>query len=237
MSSPPSSPEPPFAPPAPPTPPFPPLPPWNPPDSLVYFNEEWLAPISIVSFSFAAVISLYEIFLLLIVVTVARDDKPVRFAGVGFLVCLLLGALCGQGMLMAQSWQYYQVGEHHREDEDGNPLITTWLQCKLQPLLLLLHLELHAAPLSAKLWRIWIKIRRAETRQLQLWDVAGQRIALSQLLLLVILMVVHLVRAVCTRPPPTTPARPAHPRDAARRPRARPDRRPPARKTVGLLRW
>ena len=40
---------------------------------------------------------------------VGRNDKSVRQTGLGFLVYLLLGALSGQGMLMAHSWELYRI--------------------------------------------------------------------------------------------------------------------------------
>ena len=62
--------------------------------------------------------------------------------------------------------------------------MSSWMQCHAQPTLLFLHLALHAAPLAAKLRRVWSKIKRAETRKLQLWDRKAHRIAFFQLVAL-----------------------------------------------------
>ena len=46
--------------------------------------------------------------------------------------------------------------------------------------------------LSAKLWRVWSKIRTAETHQLQLWDATARRIARLQCGTTALLLAVHL---------------------------------------------
>ena len=171
-----------------------PLSPVDTEESLSWFNDTMLAPLSLISLVLAAGMCMYELFLLVFILSVARDDKPIRQTGVGFLVYLLLGAICGQGMLLAHSIQLYRIGINPPEMEDRT-LITTWTQCHVQPLLLLLHLELHAAPLGAKLWRIWFKIRKGETKRLQLWDRTAQRITAAQLLVVGVLMIVHIEMA------------------------------------------
>ena len=182
----------------------------SPPDAsdgatLNWFNETLLSPTCLVLFTIAGVALLYHIYLVIVVLGVARDDKQVRQTGLSFLVYLLLGAICGQTMLMAQAWQYYEVGEilqleeataGSHDPETGAPLITTWAQCHAQPLLLFLHLELHAAPLAAKLWRMQSKIRKAETVQISLWDARARRLAGAQIMLLLAVMIAHVIVAL-----------------------------------------
>ena len=125
---------------------------------------------------------------------VGRNDKSVRQTGLGFLVYLLLGALSGQGMLMAHSWELYRIGINAPELEDRTK-VHTWAQCHAQSFFLLIHIELHAAPLSAKVWRVWAKVRAAETQKLQLWDRTAQRIALIQILTFLLTIFAHIVVA------------------------------------------
>ena len=136
---------------------------------------------------------LYQIVLLVFVLCVARNDRPVRQTGLSFLVYLLIGALCGQGMVLATSHQYLQIG---LADEVDSEEVFTWADCHAQAWLLLLHLELHAAPLAAKMWRVWYKIRTAETRQLQLWDTSAQRWSHVQIFAFACLVVAHVVHAL-----------------------------------------
>jgi len=156
------------------------------------FNQKWLAPVCLISVSIASLSVLLLLAVLCLISCRARNDKTVRQVGLGFLIYLILGGICGQGLLLAYSIQIYEFGiGSWMLDENGSPLMSSWAQCHVQPTLLFLHLGLHAAPLSAKLWRVWYKIRTAETRRLHLWDQHAQRLAYMQLLLLVGTMIGH----------------------------------------------
>ena len=162
---------------------------------MASFNQKWLAPISTVSWIIATAAACLQFGFVILILFYARDDKPVRRAGLGFLLYLLTGGLCGQGLLIAHSAQLYRIGANDWPTDADGSLLTTWTQCHAQPTLLFLHLGLHAAPLSAILWRVWFKIRTAETRRLNLWDRIAQRICLLQLILLIALVIAHYVVA------------------------------------------
>ena len=57
----------------------------------------------------------------------------------------------------------------------GYELTTTWAQCHTQSTLLIMYLMLYSAPMTAKLWRVWSKIRNADTYRLELWDGRARR--------------------------------------------------------------
>ena len=168
---------------------LPPPPPEAPPPTLedAAFG---LVPFSVVCLCIASVFGLFVLLLLGFLLHTARNDKPVRTTGLGFLVYLLLGALCGQAYLVVHAEQIYQVGLA-RDDS----FQSTWTQCHAQGTLLVLHLAFYIAPLSAKLWRVFFKIRTAETHRLQLWDVQARKIAAVQLLLNAVVQVAHLIYA------------------------------------------
>ena len=160
------------------------------------FNDKWLVPICLVSISIASLSVLFLLAVLFVISGPARNDKSVRQIGLGFLIYLILGGICGQGLLLAYSIQIYEFGVGSWTlDDDGLPLMSSWAHCHVQPTLLFLHLGLHAAPLSAKLWRVWYKIRTAETRRLHLWDHHAQRLASFQLLVLLGTIIGHWVLA------------------------------------------
>ena len=158
---------------------------------MVTFNEKWLAPISTLSWITATAAACLQLGCFILILCYARNDKPVRRAGLGFLLCLITGGLCGQGLLIAHSAQLYRIGANDWPTDVDGSVLTTWTQCHVQPTLLFLHLGLHAAPLSAVLWRVWFKIRTAETRRLNLWDGLAQRICSLQLTLLIALVIAH----------------------------------------------
>ena len=130
------------------------------------FNEKYAGSLALVAAAIAAIAAIAQLGFLVLVCCVGRNDKSVRQAGLGFLIYLIVGGLCGQGIIMAQAGQLYQVSE-----ADAGAIVTgmvqSWEQCHAQPMLMLLHLGFHASPLSAKLCRVWFNIRVAETRKLQ----------------------------------------------------------------------
>ena len=124
----------------------------------------------------------------------ARNDKAVRSAGVSFLAYLLVGGICGQGFLLSHALETHRLALTLSSAAAAalTDHETTWLDCHAQASLLILHLMLFTAPLMAKLWRVWSKIRTAETHQLQLWDATARRIARLQCGTTALLLAVHL---------------------------------------------
>ena len=118
---------------------------------------------SIAGMLVSLVVALLLLVLLLLLAFVARDDKPVRILGVSFLAYLLVGCLVGQGFLLAHAQESYT-----QATQAASSTMSTWAECHTQTMLPLLFFSLLSAPLMAKLWRMWSKIRGAETHQLQL---------------------------------------------------------------------
>ena len=88
-----------------------------------------------------------------------------------------------QGFLIAHGAENVRVSHEATFQRTGLATVT-WADCHAQQALLLLHLALIAIPLMAKLWRVWCKIREAETHKLHLWDPPARRLALRQSLVL-----------------------------------------------------
>ena len=70
-----------------------------------------------------------------------------------------------------------RVSNSDAYQEDG-VITVTWAYCHVQRSLLLLTLSLLTIPLMAKSWRVWRKIRTAETHKLHLWDSSARWSAL-----------------------------------------------------------
>lgn len=125
---------------------------------------------------------LFILFLLMTYATyqAGSDWKALKY-GHGFLKFVCFGALAGQSFLVMHSLQYLVGFE--------------FLLCHVQFLLLLLHGHLMLAPVLAKLFRLFWKIRRAESRpeRLVLWDTTAKRITNLLLALAVTLMAVQLI--------------------------------------------
>ena len=155
----------------PPPPPYPP----NPFGSLSrnLLEELSLAAVVVSSTLIALLVAL------LVLLVVARNDKPVRAVGVSFLVYLLVGSLCGQGFLLSHARESHTLAIRLASDDRsaGYELTTTWAQCHTQSTLLIMYLMLYSAPMTAKLWRVWSKIRNADTYRLELWDGRARQIA------------------------------------------------------------
>ena len=109
-----------------------------------------------------------------------RRDKQVKAVGFTFILCLLLGALCGQAFLVLQV-RHIKLIETH-----------TWLDCALQTWLILLHLHLLNAPILSKFCTVLRRIRGADTQRLLLWDQTARRQTAWQLLVVVLLFCAHL---------------------------------------------
>jgi len=109
-----------------------------------------------------------------------RRDKQVKAVGFTFILCLLLGALCGQVFLVLQV-RHIKLIETH-----------TWLDCALQTWLILLHLHLLNAPILSKFCTVLRRIRGADTQRLLLWDQTARRQTAWQLLVVVLLFCAHL---------------------------------------------
>ena len=109
-----------------------------------------------------------------------------REVGLSFAAILLAGTLCGQAFLGLHASQHlYLLDDSEAPGE-------SWLRCHLMTGLLILHLNLLTAPITSKVWRVWRKIRKAETERLSLWDRPAIRLTLLQLTLAVSLFALHL---------------------------------------------
>ena len=114
------------------------------------------------------------ILLLAVALVRGRRDKQVKAVGFGFIVSVLLGALCGQAFVILQvcsSTRSNGLGctrtptspsprqvRHVKVIDDPN-----WVSCAFQAWLLLLHLHLMNAPLLAKFVAVLKRIREADT--------------------------------------------------------------------------
>ena len=110
-----------------------------------------------------------------------RRDRAVQAMGYGFMVSLVLGVLLGEVFLCLHAFQL------------AEPDVTDMAFCHLETGILLLHINMLHAPLMAKLWRVFFKIRRAETRMLKIWDGEAVQMTGLQLAAAIVLFVAHLV--------------------------------------------
>ena len=102
-----------------------------------------------------------------------------QVTGYGFIGLIILGVLFGELFLGTYAIQL-AVPE------------ATWDFCHLNNGFLLLHLNLLMAPLVSKTWRVWRKIKKAETRLLKLWDHSATKMTVVQLVACVCLFVAHM---------------------------------------------
>lgn len=113
-----------------------------------------------------------------------RRDKQVQAVGYGFIHLVILGVLFGECYLGLYAIQI------------AVPDANNFTLCHVMTGFLLLHLHTLMAPLVSKTWRVWRKIRHAETRRLKLWDHTASKMTMLQIVVFVSFFIAHL----CARP-------------------------------------
>lgn len=156
------------------------------------FHPDRLRGFSYFFVCFSCVVLSVLLLLLLVLVAAAHGDKAVRRVGLTFLCYLVVGAMCGQGFLISHGVEALRVSQSTLFIEHGITTVT-WADCHAQSALLVSMLAMLAIPLMAKSWRVYSKIRTAETHRLHLWDATAQRLTALQLFVIVGLVIGHLI--------------------------------------------
>ena len=147
---------------------------------------------AVAAITLSSTVTAVLVVLLLLLATVAHSYKAVRRVGLSFLVYLLFGCLCGQGFLLSHANTNLRNSGLDAYEATGI-VIVSWSDCHSQSMLLILHLSFLAIPLMEKVWRVWRKIRKAETHKLHLWDATARCISLAQSAVMLSLIFSHLL--------------------------------------------